>query len=67
MAFCPSYIAAFKHNCDKGVEVWSWVVLGKDQNASGVVPGEPIEKHVFIAFDKDGFVTNIESSQKKIQ
>ena len=65
MGSCPNYIAAFKDKCDKGAEIWTWELRGEEVVTGGLFLGDPIEKHVFIAFDKNGFVTNVEFSQKK--
>ncbi|HEY5909985.1 MAG TPA: hypothetical protein VJA21_05215 [Verrucomicrobiae bacterium] len=65
-ALCPSYDADFKDKCGKGAEIWLWTVMGKASTFGVAYGGDQIEVHnIFVIFDKDGVVTEVESSQTK--
>ncbi len=66
MALCPSYNADFKDKCSKGMEVWVWTTMNKLSTFGSAFGGQQVEmQNIFITFDKEGVVTDVESSQTK--
>lgn len=65
-ARCPTQNADFKEKCSKGTEVWVWTAMAKLSTFGAAFGGDQVSMHnVFIVFDKDDVVTEVESSQTK--
>ena len=67
MARCPSQHADFKDRCNReSEEIWVWTVLEKLSTFGSAYGGAQIESYnIFIIFDKDGVVTEVESARTK--
>jgi hypothetical protein len=65
-ALCPSYNADFKDKCGKGNEIWVWTAMNKLSTFGAAYGGDQVEMHnVFISFDGNGVVTDVESSETR--
>ena len=66
MAQCPSQNADFKDKCAKGTQVWVWNGMNKLSTLGHTFSGDQIEmQSIFVVFNKDGIVTDVEVSQTK--
>jgi len=62
-ALCPSTLEDFKSKCDKGTEIWTWQELSAVSTFGAAYGGRrPDVKTIFISFDKDGVVSEIQTS-----
>ncbi len=65
-ARCPTQNADFKDKCSKGTEIWVWTAMAKLSTFGAAFAGDQVAMHnIFIVFDKDDVVSEVESSQTK--
>ncbi|NUO10490.1 MAG: hypothetical protein HUU08_17845 [Candidatus Brocadia sp.] len=64
MARCPSHDFDFKDKCGKGAEIWIWTMMGKVSTFGAAYGSAQVATYnIFIVFDREGVVTDMESSQ----
>ena len=62
MALCPSTHPDFKDKCNKGTQIWKWVVMEGLSTLGSSYGAKQIEERIIsISFDKDGVVTDVDS------
>jgi hypothetical protein len=60
-ALCPSLLS--KSECEKCVEVWCWQSMGTISKFAFANGYKPETKSIVVSFDKDGTVSNIETTK----